>query len=76
MTKIYKHRGSWRYRDSNGKLLKFKTEAEAKSSLGYIEPEEVENASEEEEVEEVEEETYTDEQEIVFDGESDGEEEV
>ena len=50
MTHIYKHRGSWRYRDANGKLCKFATEAEAKSSLGTVEPEEVEDASEEEEI--------------------------
>jgi hypothetical protein len=50
MTHIYKHRGSWRYRDANGKLCKFATEAEAKSSLNIVEPEEVEDASEEEEV--------------------------
>ena len=49
MIRIYKHRGSWRYRDANGKLCKFATEAEAKSSLGTEELEEVEDASEEEE---------------------------
>ena len=49
MIRIYKHRGSWRYRDANGKLCKFATEAEAKSSLGIVELEEVEDASEEEE---------------------------
>ena len=49
MIRIYKHRGSWRYRDANGKLCKFATEAEAKSSLGTVELEEVEDASEEEE---------------------------
>jgi hypothetical protein len=49
MTHIYKHRGTWRYRDANGKLCKFATEAEAKSSLGTVGPEEVEDASEKEE---------------------------
>ena len=50
MIRIYKHRGTWRYRDANGKLCKFKTEAEAKSSLNVVELEETEDASEKEEI--------------------------
>jgi len=33
MIEIFEKRGSWCYRDADGKLFKFATEAEAKSSL-------------------------------------------
>ena len=39
MIEIFEKRGKWCYRDAEGRLLKFATEAEAKSSLGYLEPE-------------------------------------
>jgi hypothetical protein len=73
MIQIFEKRGRWCYRDEAGRLHKFDTEIEAKSSLGL---ETMNYAEEEIETEDSEEETYTDEQEIVFDGESDGEEEV
>ena len=73
MIEIFKKRNRWCYRDTNGRIYKFNTEAEARSSLGL---EIVEDAEEEIETEDSQEETYTDEQEIVFDGESDGEEKV
>ena len=47
MIEIFEKRGSWCYRDADGKLFKFATEAEAKSSLGYLEPEK-DNGSEKE----------------------------
>lgn len=46
MIEIFEKRGSWCYRNADGKLLKFATEAEAKSSLGYLEPE-IDNGSQE-----------------------------
>ena len=33
MIEIFEKRGSWCYRDADGKLFKFATEAEAKNSL-------------------------------------------
>jgi hypothetical protein len=47
MIEIFEKRGSWCYRNAEGRLLKFATEAEAKSSLGYLEPEK-DNGSEKE----------------------------
>jgi hypothetical protein len=47
MIEIFEKRGKWCYRNADGKLLKFATEAEAKSSLGYLEPEK-DNGSEKE----------------------------
>ena len=73
MIEIFKKRNRWCYTDTNGRIHRFNTEAEARSSLGL---EIVEDAEEEIETEDSQEETYTDEQEIVFDGESDGEEKV
>ena len=46
MIEIFEKRGRWCYRNADGKLLKFATEAEAKSSLGYLEPE-IDNGSQE-----------------------------
>ena len=46
---IFRKRGHWCYRQ-DGKLFKFSTEAEAKSALGTVQLEEVEDASEEEEI--------------------------
>jgi len=34
MIKIFEKRGRWCYRDETGRIYKFDTEAEAKSSLG------------------------------------------
>ena len=73
MINIFEKRGRWCYRDANGKLCKFSTEAEAKSSLGL---EIVENAEKEIETQNSEEETYTDEQETLCDGEGTDEEEI
>lgn len=64
---IYQKRGHWCFRDDNGKLHKFATEAEAKAAYG------IEDAPKEESFEE---ETCTDEQEIVFESEGGSEEEV
>ena len=47
MIEIFEKRGRWCYRNAEGKLFKFATEAEAKSSLGYLEPEK-DNGSEKE----------------------------
>lgn len=47
MIEIFEKRGKWCYRNADGKLLKFATEAEAKSSLGYLELEK-DNGSEKE----------------------------
>ena len=69
MIEIYEKRGNWCYRDQQGKLFKFNTEAEAKSSLGYLEPKEFEYASEKEN-EEGEEKTNTYKQETVFNSKS------
>jgi hypothetical protein len=38
MIEIYEKRGRWCFRDADGTLRKFATEAEAKASLGYKEP--------------------------------------
>lgn len=65
---IYQKRGHWCFRDDNGKLHKFATEAAAKAVYG------VDNGSKEEEL--FEEEASSDEQEVVFDSESGSEEEV
>ena len=78
--KISKRRGRWVVETSEG-IKKFSTQAEAESFAGLGDPvEEPSNGDEKEESYEEafygEEETDTDEQEIVCDGESDGEEEV
>ena len=44
---LFVKRGHWCYKQG-GKLFKFATEAEAKSSLGTVEPEGINDASEEE----------------------------
>jgi hypothetical protein len=62
MIEIYEKRGSWCYRDEDGKLHKFGTEAEAKSSLGL---EIVKDAEEKIETESSKEKTYTNEQKTV-----------
>ena len=69
MTEIYEKRGKWCYRDQQGKLFKFNTEAEAKSSLGYLEPKEFEYASKEKN-EEGEEKANTYKQKTVFNSKS------
>jgi len=73
MIELFKKRGKWCYRDTNGRLHKFNTEAEAKSSLGL---EIVEDAEEKSETKISEEKTNTYEQEIVFDSKDTDEEEV
>jgi len=40
MIEIYEKRGRWCFKDAFDKIHKFATEAEAKASLGYKEPEE------------------------------------
>lgn len=73
MIEIFNKRGRWCYRDTNGRLYKFNTEAEAKSSLGL---EIVEDAKEKSKTKISEEKTNTYEQEIIFDSKGNDEEEV
>ena len=49
MIEIFEKRGRWCYRNEDGKLFKFDTEAEAKASLGVPEVEETWYGDEEEE---------------------------
>jgi hypothetical protein len=62
MIEIYEKRGRWCYRDEQGKLFKFNTETEAKSSLGL---ETIDNAKEKIETEDSEEKTDTNKQKTV-----------
>ena len=62
MIEIYEKRGRWCYRDEQGKLFKFNTETEAKSSLGL---ETIDNAKEKIETEYSEEKTDTNKQKTV-----------
>jgi hypothetical protein len=72
--RVVKDRGLWKTVGDDGSYLEsFATEQEANVAAGL---EDFADAEEEIETEDSEEETYTDEQEIVCDGESDGEEEV
>ena len=69
--RVVNHRGRWRTVAEDGAFLEtFATEQEAKEAAGLVSPEEIIDAEEEIETEDSEEEAYTDEQEIVFDGES------
>lgn len=63
---IFQKRGRWCFRDENGRLHKFSTEADAKAAYGIV------DAPKEEVV--FEEETSTDEQEVVFESEGGSEE--
>ena len=75
--RVVNHRGKWKTVAEDGAFLEtFATEQEAKEAAGLVSPEEIIDAEEEIETEDSEEEAYTDEQEIVFDGESYGEEKV
>lgn len=67
---IYEKRGKWCFRDDNGKLHKFATEADAKAAYG------VEDAPEEKTFSFFEEETSTYEQEVVLESEGGSEEEI
>ena len=62
MTQIFQKRGSWCYRDEAGRIHKFDTESEAKSSLGL---ETVKDAKKEVEKKSSEKEANTDEQKTV-----------
>ncbi len=62
MTEIFQKRGSWCYRDGTGRIHKFNTEAEAKSSLG---PETVKDAEKQVETKSSKKEASTDEQKTV-----------
>tara|TARA_A200000159_G_scaffold12694_1_gene10663 strand:+ start:2033 stop:2254 length:222 start_codon:yes stop_codon:yes gene_type:complete len=73
MIELFKKRNRWCYRDTNGRIHKFNTEAEARSSLGL---EIVEDAEEKNETKISEEKANTYEQEIVFDSKGNDEEEV
>mgnify|MGYP005988688247 CR=1 FL=1 len=62
MTEIFQKRGSWCYRDEAGRIHKFDTESEAKSSLGL---ETVKDAKKEVETKSSKKEASTDEQKTV-----------
>ena len=63
MIQIFEKRGRWCYRDEAGRIHKFDTEAEAKSSLGL---EIVNDAKKEDKTEVSKEETSTDKQKTVL----------
>lgn len=69
---IFQKRGSWCFRDENGRLHKFPTEADAKAAYGIV------DATKEEVYPHFEEKDEEDsvEQEAVFESESSSEEEV
>lgn len=67
MIQIYEKRGRWCYRDDQGKLFRFNTEAEAKSSLGL---EIKSNGSEEKKEKSSKKETNTNKQKTVLDSKS------